>query len=337
MRPFDYIQTHDAAEATRAGAATGQGEVDARTQYLAGGTTLLDLMKLDVLRPSTVVDISSLKSHYGKIESDAAGLRLGAMVSMAAAAADPTVAREYPAVAQSLLLAASAQLRNMATLSGNVLQRTRCAYYRDPSWSSCNKRIPGSGCAALHGSNRNHAILGVDESCIAQYPGDFAIALTAMEARVHVRGAGGERDIGIEDLHQTPAKAPHKENTLKPGDIITGFQIPAAPWTRRSLYLKIRDRESYEFAIASVAVALDISGGVVRQARVALGGMAYKPWRAHEAEAHLAGKVLNETTAMEAAKAALAGAVTHGENDYKPELARRAVTRALLQAAAMEV
>ena len=336
MRPFEYIKARDTAEAVRAGKAAGQGQVDAPVQYLAGGTTLIDLMKLDVLTPATVIDITPLTARYGKIEATASGLKLGAMVKMEAAAMHPMVARDYPVIAQSLHLAASTQLRNMATLGGNVLQRTRCAYYRDTTWSACNKRVPGSGCAALEGSNRNFAILGVDDSCISQYPGDFAVALLALDATVSLTGPQGNRSIKFEALHRPPERAPHVETTLRPGELITGFEMPAGPWTRRSLYLKIRDRESYEFAVASAAVALDMTGETIRHARIALGGMAYRPWRAQEAEALLAGKPLTEASAEAAAKAALAGAVTHGENDFKPELARRTLVRALLQAASME-
>jgi xanthine dehydrogenase YagS FAD-binding subunit len=336
MRPFSYERASDAAQALRAGRETGQGQGDAPAQYLAGGTTLIDLMKLEVLRPQRVVDITPLRARYGGIEAGPDGLRLGALATMAAAAAHPAVLRDYPVLAQSLQLAASAQLRNMATLGGNVLQRTRCSYFRDPSWAACNKREPGSGCAAIHGFNRNHAVLGVDDSCIAQYPGDFAVALVALDAQAELSGPIGQRSAPVESLHRPPNGQPQLEHTLAPGELITGYRVPAGAWTRRSLYLKIRDRESYEFAIASAAVALAVDGGVVREARIGLGGMAYRPWRAREAEALLVGKPLTEATAAEAARAALAGAVTHGDNDYKPELGRRTIVRALLQAGAME-
>jgi xanthine dehydrogenase YagS FAD-binding subunit len=336
MRPFSYERAGDIGQAVRAGRAAGQGQVDAPTQYLAGGTTLIDLMKLDVLRPAAVVDITGLGSQYSGIEAAAAGLRLGALAKMSAAADHPAVLRDYPVIAQALQLAASAQLRNMATLGGNVLQRTRCPYYRDPSWSACNKRRPGSGCAAIGGFNRNHAVLGVDQSCIAQYPGDFGVALAALDAQVELSGPNGARVIPFEALHRPPGGTPHLETTLTPGELITGFRVPAGAWTRRSLYLKIRDRQSYEFAIASAAVALDLDGGTVRTARISLGGMAYRPWRAREAEALLVGKPLTEAAAQACARAALAGAVTHGGNDYKPELGRRTLARALMQAGKME-
>jgi xanthine dehydrogenase YagS FAD-binding subunit len=241
----------------------------------------------------------------------------------------------YPAIAESLQLAASAQLRNMATLGGNVLQRTRCSYFRDPTWSACNKRNPGSGCAALKGYNRNHAVLGVDDSCIAQYPGDFAVALVALEAQLELHGPQGPRRMAMESLHPPLDGQPHVETSLRSGEIITGILVPAAAWKRRSLYLKVRDRTSYEFAIASAAVALDLDGESVRQARIGLGGMAYRPWRATEAEQSLVGKALTEANAEIAAAAALRSAQTHGDNDYKPELARRTLVRALLQAKSM--
>jgi xanthine dehydrogenase YagS FAD-binding subunit len=225
----------------------------------------------------------------------------------------------------------------MASLGGNVLQRTRCNYFRDTSWSACNKRNPGSGCAAIDGVNRRLAVLGVSDHCIANYPGDFAVALAALDATVDLEGAGGRRVIRFEELHRLPGDTPHIETNLKPGELITGFSVPAGPWTRRSLYLKIRDRQSYEFALASAAVALDLDGGVVREARIGLGGVAAKPWRSPEAEAALRGKPLTEATANAAAEAAFARAVVHGQLKFKPELGRRTLVRALLQAQAMEI
>lgn len=337
MRPFAYQRAADLAAAIGAGQRTGQGQTGAPTQYLAGGTTLVDLMKLDVLTPQRLVDITPLRGGFSGIAAGPDGLRLGALASMAQAADHPDVRRDYPAVAQSLALAASAQLRNMASLGGNVLQRTRCPYFRDPSWSACNKRRPGSGCAALSAYNRNHAVLGVDESCIAQYPGDFAVALVALDAEVELAGPAGARVIAFDSLHRPAQGRPDLETTLRDGEIITGFRAPAGPWTRRSLYLKVRDRQSYEFAIASAAVALDLDGEHVRAARIGLGGLAYRPWRAREAEAALVGQPLNAQTAEAAARAALAGAVTHGDNAWKPELGRRTLVRALLEAKAMDV
>jgi xanthine dehydrogenase YagS FAD-binding subunit len=270
MRPFHYLSADSADAAIEAAA------VDA--QFLAGGTTLLDLMKLDVLRPERVIDINPLQQRYGQIEASGDGLRLGALVRMAEAAEHPVLLRDYPVIAQSLRLAASQQLRNMATLGGNVLQRTRCAYFRDPSYRACNKRAPGSGCAAMQGVNRKHAVLGVSEHCLATYAGDFAQALIALGAVVHLRGAEGERQLPFERLHRLPSDSPERETTLAAGELITGFFVPSGAWTRRSLYLKIRDREAYEFALAAAAVALELAGGEVREARIGLGGVATIPW-----------------------------------------------------------
>jgi xanthine dehydrogenase YagS FAD-binding subunit len=333
MDPFDYQRAAALPDAVRLGKQTGQGEVTAPTQFLAGGTTLVDLMKLHVMTPAHLVDINPLRDKYAAITLDEKGLTLGAFASMAEAARHPQVDAQFPAIAQSLKLAASQQLRNMATLGGNLLQRTRCTYFRDVSWSACNKRSPGSGCAARDGFNRNHAVLGVDDSCIAQYPGDFAVALIALDAELSVTGPGGSRRLPVAQLHRASGGQPHLEHTLKPGEVITAINVPAGGWTRRSVYVKVRDRESYEFAIASAAVALDLVGDTVRAARIALGGMAYRPWRASAAEALLAGKPLTPESAQTAAVAALEGAVTHGHNDYKPELGRRVVQRALLAAA----
>jgi xanthine dehydrogenase YagS FAD-binding subunit len=225
----------------------------------------------------------------------------------------------------------------MATLGGNVLQRTRCNYFRDPSWGACNKREPGTGCAALDGVNRKHAVLGVSDHCSAAYPGDFAQALVALDAAVEIVGPGGSRVMPFEQLHRLPGDTPHIETVLAPGELIVGFRLPVAPWTRRSLYLKIRDRQSYEFALASAAVALDLTNGVVNEARISLGGVAAKPWRAREAEAALNGHAIDEAAARRAAEAAFAGAQTYGGNDYKPELGRRTLVRALLQTAQLSV
>jgi xanthine dehydrogenase YagS FAD-binding subunit len=338
MRPFEFSQARDLIEATRLGSRTGQGQTDAAAQYLAGGTTLIDLMKLDVLRPSTVIDLRALRgggSNGVSVRSD--GLHLSAFATMAAVANDPEVGRSYPLIADSLKLAASPQLRNMATLGGNVLQKTRCPFFRDPSWQACNKRSPGSGCQAIGSFNRNHAILGTDSSCIAQYPGDFGIALIALDASMEVSGPRGVRRLPFRELHVGPAAHPNIETSLRAGEIITEFHIPAGPWTQRSLYLKVRDRSSYEFAISSCAVAMALDGETVRTVRLGLGGMAYRPWRAHEAETVLNGKPLTEALARKAAAAALEGAKTHGHNDYKRELAQRVIVRALLEAKFMSV
>jgi xanthine dehydrogenase YagS FAD-binding subunit len=330
MQRFSYTRGSDTASLSHSDQQAGQA-------YLAGGTALVDLMKLDVLRPSAILDINDLAASHGQIESTPDGLRLGALVRMADAASHPDIARDYPVIAQSLLLAASAQIRNMASLGGNVLQRTRCSYFRDTRWAACNKRNPGSGCAALNGVTRKLAILGTSESCIATYPGDFAQALVALDATVEIAGPTGARSLRFEDLHRLPGSTPYIETNLQPGELITGFRVPAGGWTHRSLYLKIRDRESYEFALASAAVAVELDGKTVKQARIALGGVATRPWRAREAEAALSGKVLSEETASAAANAAFTQAKTRDDNDFKRDLGKRTLTRALLQAASMEI
>ncbi|HXU99643.1 MAG TPA: xanthine dehydrogenase family protein subunit M [Caulobacteraceae bacterium] len=339
MRPFHYHRASSRADAIRQAGAHPQARADVpgAVQYLAGGTTLVDLMKLDVMRPSTLVDINALAGGDGEIRADQGFLRLGALARMADAADHPVVRRDYPVIAQSLALAASAQIRNMASLGGNVLQRTRCPYFRDVSWSACNKRRPGSGCAAIGGITRSLAILGTSDRCIANYPGDFAVALAALEASVELEGPLGRRAMAFTDLHRLPADAPHIETTLRRGELIAGFSVPARPWTRRSLYLKIRDRESYEFALASAAVALDLAGGAVREARVALGGVAAKPWRSTAAEAVLRGHPLTEAQAAAAAEAAFATAAAPGDRAFKPELGRRTLVRALMACGALEV
>jgi xanthine dehydrogenase YagS FAD-binding subunit len=331
MRPFQYQHAADRAEALTLAAAA-----PANIQYLAGGTTLIDLMKLDVMRPLTVVDINALTREHGAVALDAQTLRLGALARMADVAEHPAIRRDFPLIAQSLDLAASPQIRNMASLGGNVLQRTRCPYFRDTHWAACNKREPGSGCAAMEGVNRKLGVLGVSDHCIANYPGDFATALAALDATVDAESAAGRRVIPFEELHRLPGDTPHLETTLRPGELITGFSVPAGPWTRRSLYLKVRDRQSYEFALASAAVALDLDGEKVRDVRVGLGGIAAKPWRSHEAEAALQGRKIDEATARAAGDAAFASATARGQNAFRIELGKRTLVRALLQAAQME-
>jgi len=268
----------------------------------------------------------------GRIDVGAKGLRLGALVRMAEAAEHAGIVRNFPAVAQSLQLAASQQIRNMASLGGNVLQRTRCPYFRDVSYAQCNKRNPGSGCAALDGFNRSHAVLGTSDQCIATYPGDFAQALIALDATVEIAGPRGKRSIPFATLHRKPADAPNIETSLRAGEMLTAFLVPAAAWSRRSVYVKIRDRESYEFALASAAVALDLDNGRVRDARIALGGVATVPWRANAAEAALKGKPLDDASARAAADAAFGGAQTHEHNAFKVELGKETLIRALKQA-----
>ena len=333
MRPFQFTRVNDTPAAIFAHA-----RAEESAEYLAGGTTLIDLMKLDVMRPSSVVDINNLqKAGLGQIEIGPQGLRLGALVRMSAAADHPDIRENYPVIAQSLQLAASAQIRNMASLGGNVLQRTRCTYFRDVSYGNCNKRNPGSGCAALEGINRPHAVLGTSDQCIATYPGDFAQALMALDALVEIMGPKGTREITFAALHRQPSSTPHIETTLAPGELITSFRIPATSFARRSVYLKIRDRESYEFALASAAVALDMDGETIREARIALGGVATVPWRAREAEARLRGQRLDDGATAAAADAAFAQARPHEHNAFKIELGKRTLTRALNQAAALEI
>ena len=331
MRRFTLERAPDAPAALRLAAAHPGGH------YFVGGTTLLDLMKLDVMRPDTMIDIDALQQEHGAIVADGDWLHLGAMARMAAAAAHPVIRHDYPALSDALWQAASPQLRNMASLGGNVLQRTRCPYFRDTSWAACNKRAPGSGCAAIGGVNRLLAVLGTSGHCIAHYPGDFAVSLAALDAQVDVLGPDGARSMAFTDLHRLPGDTPHIETNLRPSELITGFRVPAGPWTRRSLYLKVRDRASYAFAIASAAVALDLGAdGMVKVARIGLGGLAARPRRSHEAEAVLVGRAPDEAAAQEAAEAAFATAVTHGDNDFKPELGRRTLVRAVLAAAQME-
>ncbi len=329
MRPFAYETASASPEAVRL--------YGAGAEYLAGGTTLLDLMKLDVMRPQRVIDINGLPETFSRIDAEGGLLRLGALARMSDVAENAIVQRAFPVISQSLQQAASAQLRNMATIGGNVLQRTRCSYYRDPTWASCNKRNPGSGCSALDGVNRKHAVLGASENCIATYPGDFAQALVALDASVEILGSGGARKISFESLHREPGDHPELENNLRLGDLITAFVIPMAPWTQRSLYLKVRDRQSYEFALASAAVALEMNDGRITQARIALGGVATKPWRAREAEAKLAGAVANTEAFEAAAQLAFAGAKAHGDNSYKIALGRRTLVRALDEASRIQV
>lgn len=339
MQPFTYRSAATTTEAVAAAVgANGPSHVTSDTQYLAGGTTLLDLMKLDVMRPTRLVDINPLADdpNSSRIVASDKGIRFGALVRMSEAANHPAVTKDFPVVAQSLALAASTGLRNMASLGGNMLQRTRCSYFRDTGYTQCNKRDPGSGCAALDGVNRLHAVLGVTDHCIASYPGDFAQALMALDAVLEVQGPGGARALPFAKLHREPGSTPNVETTLRPGELITAIHVPAVAGARRSVYVKVRDRASYAFALASAAVALDMADDKVRQARIALGGVATVPWRASEAEQVLTGQPINEDTAAKAAEAAFAGAKTHGDNAYKVPLGKKTLVRALLEAAKME-
>jgi xanthine dehydrogenase YagS FAD-binding subunit len=342
MQPFDYTLATDVDSAIRLGGAPD-------TRYVAGGTTLLDLMKLHVETPARLVDVNGLAAREPALgtvdELPGGGLRLGALARMSDTAWDARVRERYPMVSQSLLLAASGQLRNMATLGGNLLQRTRCWYFRDTAMP-CNKREPGSGCSALHGITRMHAVLGTSPQCIAAHPSDLAVALAALDATVRVRGAPGgaagrttERTIPFTDFHVLPGAHPERETVLRHGELITAIDLPPLPLARRSLYLKVRDRASYAFALASAAVAVDVQGGTIREARVALGGVGTKPWRSHEAERALVGHPATPATFRAAAVAAMRGAVAHGDpahgdNAFKIDLARRTLVRALTEVTA---
>lgn len=331
MIDFTYRRAATADEAIASAAGLRQ-----QAQFIAGGTNLVDLMKLDVERPSVVVDINALAgsdpSLAAVVDLADGGLRLGALARMSDVAWDKRLQERYPAVSQSLLLAASGQVRNMATIAGNVLQRTRCPYFRDVA-TPCNKREPGSGCSALEGVNRQHAILGVSANCIAVHPSDLAVALVALDAVVQVRGRSGPRSIPFGALHVLPGQRPERETVLQPGDLITAIDLPALPFARRSLYLKVRDRASFAFALASAAVALDVQAGTIRAARVALGGVGTRPWRSSAAERALVGRPATAATFRAAATAALAGARTRKDNAFKVALARRTLERALTEVA----
>jgi xanthine dehydrogenase YagS FAD-binding subunit len=330
MIPFDYTTADNVEGAVRAGTV-------ASTRYVAGGTTLIDLMKLGVERPAHVVDLNPLVHRDASLGTVAdlpnGGLRLGALAHMSDVAWDARVRERYPMVSQSLLLAASGQVRNMATMAGNILQRTRCPYFRDTA-TACNKREPGTGCSAIHGINRGQAVLGTSEHCIATHPSDLAVALTALDAVVQVRGSSGPRAIPFAEFHVLPGAHPERETVLRPGDVITSIDIPSVAIARRSLYLKVRDRASFAFALASAAVALDVQSNTIRGARVALGGVGTKPWRSHEAERALIGRPANAATFHAAADAALAGARPQSQNAFKIELAKRTLVRALTEVSA---
>lgn len=300
------------------------------TAFIAGGTTLIDLMKLRVQTPANLVDINRLPLN--QIESQADGsLRIGAMVRNSDLGHYPQVQQNFPVLSEALLAGASPQLRNMATVGGNLMQRTRCYYFRDTMYR-CNKRQPGSGCAALEGFNRIHAVLGGSDQCIATHPSDMAVALVALDAVVYMTGPRGERSVPVMEFHVVPGNTPHIETVLQPGELITHVTIPNNPFAGRSAYVKLRDRASYEFALASAAAALEIEGDQIRSAGLALGGVGTKPWRSSEAEAVLTGAAADEKTFQNAAEAAMQDAVPRKHNAYKIELAKRAIIRALLLA-----
>jgi len=326
MNNFSYTQAASAKEATAA-----HKDIPAAA-YLAGGTTLLDLMKAGLAEPPQLIDITLLP--FKGIEQTKDGLRIGALETMSDVGEHPLVVQQFPAISQSLLLAASPQLRNMASIGGNILQRTRCGYFRDAAFP-CNKRVPGSGCPAQTGDNHNLAILGVSESCIANsYPGDLSVALAAFDAVLTLENAKGkQRRVPLTEFYLLPGKTPHKETVLEPGELIVAVTIPTAVHAQRSTYLKVRERSSYAYALASAAVGLDVQGGTIRTARIALGGVGAQPWRSREAEKALVGQPATEATFRAAAAAALRGAQPRSENAYKVELAQNTLVRALQQVA----
>ena len=328
MIEFEYLRPGSVGDAVSAAAQPG-------ASYLGGGTNLLDLMKGDVVRPTRIVDVTRLPGLDG-IEWDAdSGVRIGALVRNSDLAYEPRFASAFPSVSEALLSGASAQLRNAATTAGNLLQRTRCAYFYDVA-SRCNKREPGAGCDALGGLNRLHAILGWSESCIATHPSDFCVPLVALDATVEIEGQAGRREVPLEAFHRLPGDTPWKETVLEPGELVVAVRLPAssAAFSDHSRYLKIRERTSYAFAVVSAAASLTLDGDVILEGRLALGGVAMKPWRCREAEAELAGKPATVDTFRRAAGAALETARPAGDNAFKIELARRIVVRALTLAAA---
>jgi xanthine dehydrogenase YagS FAD-binding subunit len=326
MNSFSYVRAADVESALRDGGTAG-------SRYLGAGTNLLDLMKGGVEHAERLVDIARLPLAAIEELPDG-GLRLGACASNSDAANHRLVRTRYPLLSQALLAGASPQLRNMATVGGNLLQRTRCGYFYDTAFSACNKRHPGSGCAALEGFNRMHAILGASEQCIAVHPSDMAVALAALDAVVRVRGVKGERAIALGDFHRLPGDTPQRDTNLVPGELITAVDLPAPRFTK-AYYLKVRDRASYAFALVSVAAALQMDGSRIRDARIALGGVAHKPWRATQAEAVLAGSALDPASLRKAAAVAVEGAKPYRYNAFKVELAQRAIVRALETAGAV--
>jgi xanthine dehydrogenase YagS FAD-binding subunit len=324
MFPFQFSKASDEASALAA-AASG-------ARYIAGGTTLIDLMRETVERPSAVVDINALP--YGDIDLQPSRLRVGSLVRMSELATHPGVRAQFPVIVQALDLSASAQIRNMASIGGNLMQRPRCLYFRDVS-AACNRRTPGAGCAAIAGRNRTHAILGTSDACIATHPSDLAVALTALDAMVITRDDNGERRIAISDFFRRPGGTPDQEHNLGAGALITGLEVPVTPEARRSGYLKVRDRESFEFALASAAVGLDIAAGTVRAARVAVGGVGTVPWRLPAVEQALVGKPANPDLWRNAASHAADGAKPLSENGFKVELVKRTVERQLATVAGL--
>ena len=319
MKPFSYVRPADARAAIAAAGASG-------ASFLAGGTTLIDLMRLEVMSPTAVVDLGRLP--LAAIERHGDGLRIGAMARNSDVATHPLVVGRYPLLAQALLAGASQQVRNMATVGGNLLQRTRCPYFRDPA-VPCNKRTPGAGCSALDGYTRSHAILGTSASCIATHPSDMCVALAALDAVVHTRNGGRERAIPIGEFHTLPGEHPEIENVLEQGELVTRIELPASPFAGHARYVKVRDRAAFAFALASAAVGIDVADGRIRTARVALGGIATRPWRSSEAEQALVGQPPSRATFERAAAAALVDPKPRRDNAFKVGLAKRTIVRAL--------
>ncbi|MDB5030691.1 xanthine dehydrogenase family protein subunit M [Mucilaginibacter sp.] len=320
MQPFKFIRAQDSHAAITAALTNN-------AKFIAGGTNMIDLMKLNIEKPTQVIDINGLKLDKIEIFSNGT-IRIGALVKNSDLAYHPTIIKSYPVLSEALLSGASAQLRNMATVGGNLLQRTRCPYFYDTTYP-CNKRAPGSGCSALNGYNRNNAVLGTSDKCIATHPSDMCVALAALGAVIHVQSDSGVREIPFNEFHLLPGETPQFETTLKHGELIIAVDIPAIAYGARSHYLKVRDRASYEFALSSAAVALDIKNGRILTARVALGGIGTKPWRSLAAEKVLMGAVNNEQSYRTAAEAALSGAKPYQHNAFKIELAKRTLVRAL--------
>ena len=331
MRTFEFVRPRDSAAAIAGASRAKTAQQGAEVRFVAGGTTLLDLMKLNVETPARLLDVNRLPLNRIEATSEG-GLSIGATARNSDLAHHPAVQRDYAVLSQAILSGASAQLRNMATTAGNLLQRTRCVYFRDTAMA-CNKREPGSGCPAITGSNRMLAVLGTSEQCIATNPSDMCVAMAALEAVIHVQGPKGRREIAIGDFHLLPGSTPDRETVLEPGDLITHVTLPPPVAGSRQVYLKLRDRASYEFALASAAVVLTVAGGKVARARIALGGVGTKPWRSPEAEAALAGQAADATSFRRAAEAALRGAKPQSENGFKIELAKRCLAHALQTAA----
>lgn len=331
MELFELLAVRSVAEAVKAQAKSATAQNGADVRFIAGGTNLIDYMKLNVERPKQLVDINGLA--LDRIEKiDGGGLKIGALARNAEVANDPTVKEQFAVLSQAILAGASAQLRNMATTAGNLLQKTRCVYYRDTA-AGCNKREPGSGCSALGGYNRMLAILGTSEHCIATNPSDQNVALTALEATIHIEGTKGPRAVPIEQFYVLPGTTPDRETVLEPGDLITHVTLPGLPPGARSVYLKLRDRASYEFALASAAIVMKQgSGGRIEHIRVAMGGVGTKPWRSLEAEKSLQGKLATPANFRVAAESALQGAKAQSQNGFKIELAKRCLVHAMAQA-----